>query len=308
VRAVLFDIYGTLFCSAAGDIGAALDAASAGGPGGEGRDRLDASAALAALVREWAPGFSAGDLTEYFKRRVLEIHAERAGEVGYPEVRVEAIWAGFLERLSPAGEGDAAGAAAGAGAGAVAPGERAREFALRYELAVNPAVPLPGAAETIASLRESGVLLGLISNAQFFTPLLFDAFFGASPEGLGFDPALTVYSFDMGEAKPSPALFGRAAAELARRGVDPGDCVYVGNDMRNDILAAAAAGWRTVLFAGDPLSLRTRRGDPSVGDLRPWRVIRDLRSLTALLHIPAAAVSGPPADGRQACLPSALYR
>jgi putative hydrolase of the HAD superfamily len=323
VRAVLFDIYGTLFCSAAGDIGAAVDAAAGGSggipggepggiPGGKKRDRLEA------LAGEFAPGFSAGDLTDYFRRRVLAIHGERSGGVRYPEVRVEEIWAGFPE-CSPPGEGagetlrNSPGETLRNSPGETlrnSPGETLRnspsetlrvspwEFALRYELAVNPVFPLPGAAETIAALRESGVLLGLVSNAQFFTPLLFDAFFGDSPEGLGFDPALIAYSFETGEAKPSPALFGRAAAELSRRGVDPGDCLYVGNDMRNDIFGAAAAGWKTVLFAGDPLSLRLRRGDPPAGDLKPWRIIRELKSLTALLS------PGPP----ETCLPPVLCR
>jgi putative hydrolase of the HAD superfamily len=262
IRAVLFDVYGTLFCSAAGDIGGAAGSAT----GVEDRGRLEAA------IREFAPGVSAGEVTDYFRRRVLEIHRERAGQTRYPEVRVEDIWAGFLERFPPKG-----------GEGEGARRERAREFALRYELALNPVFPLPGTAGAIAALRESGVLLGLVSNAQFFTPLLFDAFLGASPEELGFDPALVVYSHEMGEAKPSPALFGRAAAELARRGVESGTCLYAGNDMRNDILGAAAAGWKTVLFAGDPLSLRLRRGDPSVGDLKPWRVVRDLRYLVTLL-------------------------
>jgi putative hydrolase of the HAD superfamily len=262
IRVVLFDIYGTLFCSAAGDI--SIAGGGAGEPGGEGRNRLEA------LVREFAPGFSAEDMADYFRRRVLEIHRERAGTSRYPEVRVENIWAGFLERFSPKEE-------------EAARKERAREFALRYELAVNPVFPLPGAAGVIAFLRKSGFLLGLISNAQFFTPLLFDAFLGASPENLGFDPALIIYSCEMEEAKPSPALFGRAAEELARRGIDSGACLYIGNDMRNDILGAAAEGWKTVLFAGDPLSLRPRRGDPSVGSLKPWRIIRDLRHLAALL-------------------------
>jgi putative hydrolase of the HAD superfamily len=251
IRAVLFDVYGTLFCSAAGDIG--VD----GGPG-EGLD---------ALAAAYVPPFTGKELRAYFHRRVLALHRELAPRRDYPEVRVDEIWDGFLRS---------------AGQGETRPPIGGRELALRYELAVNPVYPMPGALETIRALGEAGMILGLISNAQFFTPLLFTAFFGASPAGLGFDPALLVYSIERGEAKPSPGLFAAAVRELARRGIGPEQCLYVGNDMLNDAAGAARAGFSAVLFAGDGRSLRLREGDRRVRGIRPDAVIRGLGELLPL--------------------------
>jgi putative hydrolase of the HAD superfamily len=253
-KAVLFDVYGTLFCSAAGDIGTGEP-----GPGEQGRreKRLDE------LAGEYAPGLRGADLQDYFENGVRAAHRELAEQSPFPELRVEELWARFLRDRGDGGELH----------------RKARKLALRYELAVNPVWPMPGAAETLKALAALPLVLGVISNAQFYTPLLFEAFFGGSPEALGFDPALLIYSFEAEEAKPAPGLFRRALDRLAELGLAPGQCLYVGNDMLKDVYGAAVAGFRTALFAGDGRSLRIREGEEQVRGLRPSRIIRHLTDL-----------------------------
>jgi putative hydrolase of the HAD superfamily len=220
VKAYLFDVYGTLFISAAGDIGE------------EGRKGAVPPEDLA-----------------FFKAAVEESHRQsRLAGIEYPEVDAAKIW------------GD-------------------EEKALRYELAINPVWPMPGAMETIRTIADKGAVLGIISNAQFFSPLLFPAFFGKTPEQLGFDPGLLIWSYREGEAKPSPRLFAKAAARLTELGIKPQEALYTGNDMKNDIESAAAAGFRTALFAGDGRSLRLRERAPRPGI--PNLVIGDLQFLAA---------------------------
>jgi putative hydrolase of the HAD superfamily len=255
IRGVLFDVYGTLFSSAAGDIGLR---------GVSRREELDA------LAREYTGDMTGADLEDYFRREVLRLHGESS--LPYPEVRVEEIWAGLLTRAAPARFPCRSAAE-----------REAKDLALRYELAVNPVFPMPGAGETLEILRKRGLRLGLISNAQFFTPLLFDAFFDASPEDLGFDPGLLIYSYVYGEAKPSPALFAPAVERLSSLGISPETCLYVGNDVLNDIYGAALSGFRTVLFAGDGRSLRLRGDMPLPREARPERIIRNLTDLAGML-------------------------
>ncbi|MDR0377895.1 MAG: HAD family hydrolase [Spirochaetaceae bacterium] len=258
IRALIFDVYGTLFSSAAGDIGA-------GGayiPGN-----------LDSLALQFGKTYTGEELKEYFRSEVLKIHTGLFAKTPYPEVRVEEIWDGFL-RKAPAGH---------------PPGGfvmSAEELALRYELMVNPVSPMPGALETIRILKEAGVVLGIISNAQFFTPLLFDALLGASPAGLGFDQDILIYSYETGEAKPSPVLFAKAGARLSTLGISPEAVLYVGNDMLNDIYAASSVGFKTLLFAGDGRSLRLREGNRLVRNVRPDAVIRSLAVIPALCGFP----------------------
>jgi putative hydrolase of the HAD superfamily len=241
-KALLFDLYGTLFISAAGDMAVSPEGDI---PGAE-EDLAEARA--------------------FFRQRVEQYHTkERARGNAWPEVAVEEIWVDYRGPVPPAW------------------GRResmdSRELALRYELALNPVYPMPRCREVIQTLASRGMVLGIISNAQFFSPLLFTAFFGESPVDLGFDAGLLLYSFEKREAKPSPGLFARARSVLTQRGIGQEETLYVGNDMGKDIVPAAAAGFKTALFAGDRRSLRLREADPVCAACKPDLVLRDLQAL-----------------------------
>jgi putative hydrolase of the HAD superfamily len=257
IRAVIFDIYGTLFISAAGDIGTG---------GSYMRGNLDS------LALQFGEACTGEEIKEYFRSMVVKTHEKLFAKTPYPEIRVEEIWTGFLKQ-----------AAAGTGPDSFTMSPE--ELAVRYELAVNPIYVMPGAPETIAALKDAGMVLGLISNAQFFTPLLFDALLGASPAALGFDRSLSIYSFEAGEAKPSPALFSLAKIRLSALGIAPETVLYVGNDMLNDVYAAVSAGFKTLLFAGDGRSLRLRENNRLIQNTRPSAVIRSLKDIPALCGI-----------------------
>jgi putative hydrolase of the HAD superfamily len=275
VKAFIFDLYGTLFVSGAGEIGAASEAL--GGPNPAGFRETPAAAPGRPEIPETraAIRFPAEDpallsMKRYFRDAVTAFHEKaKAAGAAFPEVRVEEIWAGYNGPV-PADWGQVASS---------------RELAVLYELAVNPVYPMPGAVETIGGLAARSFVLGIISNAQFFSPLLFEAFFGKSPVDMGFDPRLLVWSFEEREAKPSARLFEKAITRLNELGIGPAETVYAGNDMKNDIIPAAAAGFTTALFAGDRRSLRLRDREPprtkteSGGKTVPSLVIRDLQSL-----------------------------
>jgi putative hydrolase of the HAD superfamily len=255
IRAYLFDVYGTLFTSASGDIGVL---ACVGG------ERPEASLRRAAedirireLLAPFGPGAALPDLVRRFRAAVMEEHERLRGKTAWPEIDVRQIWAKILR----------------------VPEEAAQEFSLRFELAVNPVYPMPGLADMLQKLRAAGFPLGLVSNAQFFTPLLFTAFLDRPPEELGFFPRLCVYSFLEGEAKPSPRLFRKAAEGLAALDIRPEEALYAGNDMRNDIWAAKQAGLRAALFAGDDRSLRLREDDPHCAGLKPDLVLKSMTDL-----------------------------
>ena len=134
-------------------------------------------------------------------------------------------------------------------------------------------------SKMLSVCRESKVLMGIISNAQFYTPDLFNRFLDSSPEDLGFDPALTLYSYACGHAKPSTFMFKTAAERLQQKNIPVHSALYIGNDMLNDIYPAQKAGFKTVLFAGDARSLRLRSDDPVCENLSADIVITDIVQL-----------------------------
>lgn len=248
IQAVLFDVYGTLFVSAAGDIGTGS---------GYLRGNID-EFALA-----FTDNYTGEELKRFFCDEVIKTHEKLFSVTPYPEVQVETIWEAFPGRrkdVSPA------------------------EFALRYELAVNPVYPMPGTLETLTALTSMGIKLGIISNAQFFTPLLFEAAFGKSLEDMGFTSELLIYSYKEGEAKPAPSLFQKAKDYLDTHSVKAEHCLYVGNDMLNDIFGAASFGFKTVLFAGDKRSLRLREGNRLTDKTIPTAVIKNVSDIADIIR------------------------
>jgi putative hydrolase of the HAD superfamily len=250
VMAVLFDIYGTLLISASGEIGLADGA-------------TDQTAAMDGWVRTLGYAPPAGGVRAALTAAIQEEHrALKAKGIATPEVVIEKIWG----RLYPQANED-----------------QLRRLALAYELKINPVWPMPGLDPCLATLRESGIRLGIVSNAQFYTPLLMAHLLGTSLAAAGFDPDLCFYSYRLGEAKPGSKLYAAAKRGLAQYGIAPQAAVMVGNDRRNDVAAARQAGFQTVLFAGDARSLRWRKEDPDWATAQPDMVIAELTQLSDYL-------------------------
>jgi putative hydrolase of the HAD superfamily len=119
--------------------------------------------------------------------------------------------------------------------------------------------------------------MGVVSNAQFFTPLLVEALLGAPPEALGLETALSSYSFALGFAKPDLRLFEAVVRVLKDEGISPGEILFVGNSAENDVAPAQELGLLTSLFAGDCRSYRP--AGPGKAGSSPDLVVTSLEEL-----------------------------
>jgi putative hydrolase of the HAD superfamily len=215
----------------------------------------------------------------YEEIRAAHENSRRRG-IEYPEVEIRNIFSRVLETLVT--EGLLGGGSSGGDSPEI-DGELCERLALEYECRINPTWPMPGLLQLLSSLEAGGLMLGLVSNAQFYTPWLFLAHLGRRPEEMGFRGELCAWSYRLGEAKPSPALFVPVLDRLSDRGIEAAAALYVGNDRRNDIAPAARLGCRTALFAGDRRSYRPRAEDPELAGIRPDLVLTALEQLPPLL-------------------------
>ena len=246
IRCVLFDIYGTLFISGSGDISLA-------------KQDSPQMAEIKLLLTKYKINKSPRALLTEFRGAIKARHIElRNKGIDFPEVKIDRIWQQVLQANDQ---------------------NTARQFAVEFELISNPVYPMPNLAHLLSACRQQGLLMGIISNAQFYTPYLFKWFLDSDPEGLGFNPDLIFYSYNFEMAKPSIALFETAAAKLKVKEIPSSSVLYLGNDMLNDIYPAKIAGFQTALFAGDKRSLRLRTDDPRCRDLTPDLVLTDLGQL-----------------------------
>ncbi len=261
VRAVIFDVYGTLLISGSGDVGT-VDEDDRGAFIGEALAAVGCRGrrAIAADDRRFARSDSIG-------QRITKGH--RLPKTGSRHRRCLAKHA--------CGKSDCQNSPNDT--------EAVVRLAAEYESRANPTWPMPAAGDLLSRLSESDCALGIVSNAQVFTVNLVQNLVGASLADGGFDLNLCIFSNRFRQAKPGPRLFDVLRAALKRRGLEPGQAIYVGNDMLNDVWAASQAGLKTAWFAGDGRSCRPRDDDPRCRSLRPDIVITDLMQLPDCLEI-----------------------
>ncbi|OEU61685.1 MAG: hypothetical protein BA867_13880 [Desulfobacterales bacterium S5133MH16] len=246
IEVILFDLYGTLFISRSGDIGMA-------------KKKSPQTEKLEKLLEKFGIKKDSQSVLNRFYAAIENQHEllKKKG-VDFPEVEIDQIWMRVLENDDL---------------------ESVRAFAVTFELIANPVYPMPNLEKMLSVCQKSNVLMGIISNAQFYTPYLFNWFLGSTPEDLGFHPDLILYSYKFGYAKPSTFMFQVAAERLKDMDISVRSALYIGNDMLNDIYPAKKAGFKTGLFAGDARSLRLRKNDPKCKDLSVDLVITDLVQL-----------------------------
>ena len=143
------------------------------------------------------------------------------------------------------------------------------EFFSNYERCMtHNTYAFDGVAELLGALERRQLPWGVVTNkSQRFTNPLTQSmplFAGA---------AVIVSGDTTPHAKPHPAPLLEAAKRL---GVDPGDCVYVGDDER-DIVAGRAAGMRTVAASYGYLGSQL--------DIAAWQADAEIKFPMALLHL-----------------------
>lgn len=218
IRAVIFDVYGTL---------------------------LEVTPAPADAAERWAelcqrtfggpPRLSPDEFAAACQRVITDEHV-RAGALGvqYPEVYWPAIVVDVLPELAGRGESE-------------------RDQFLFEQAGLWHTVRLmPGAADALRLLMSRGIRLGIASNAQPYTLRELDqALATAGLSSAIFAPEICFWSFAHGYSKPNPHVFRQLAARLRPLAITAAETLMVGDRIDNDIAPARAHGWRTWRLAND---------------------------------------------------------
>jgi HAD superfamily hydrolase (TIGR01509 family) len=127
----------------------------------------------------------------------------------------------------------------------------------------------PDARPTLQRLRDHGFRVGIVGNQP--------ASLAAELRALNLPADEVATSADWGAAKPAPSFFARV---IASAGAAPGDIVYVGDQIDNDVLPALAAGLQAVRVLRGPWGALIRDRD---AENRCLAVVDDLDELADLL-------------------------
>lgn len=253
IKVIFWDVYGTLVTSRRGDLDSLL------------KRHAELLSAFDRTVKNFSLRADPARLQEFFLRGIQAEREMRIREgVAHPEVRVDEIWFKLLEELQPEEPPTLS---------------LAREVALFFERHVNPKELQYRAFDVLTTLKKRGVRHGIISNGQFYTPIELSDLLGEESHGgirgyeSLFDPQLAFFSFELGVSKPDTTAFQRAIAALTKDNIMPDDCVMIGNSLVNDVAPAQHMGFRTVLFAPQPVPESAIKPDlviHNLGQLLEW--------------------------------------
>jgi len=272
IKLVVFDIYGTLLISGSGEVGSLTES------GGNKTIYPDFYGPVAEC------NFEINEPSAPFNQRCYQLYREliesrhinlKSEDIDFPEVDILSIWFLLLSDLIKTGTI----------AGAVNE-QSLIELSLLYEIYNNPTWLMPGAATTLEHLHSKNFLLGIVSNAQFYTKIILEALLDRTIEETGFLNSLVSWSFQNRKAKPSLDLFSSVQIFIQKHSITPQQVVYVGNDMLNDMYTSHQLGYRTILFAGDERSLRLRKEKEMLQSFHADAIITGLPQLLYLLNGP----------------------
>ncbi len=247
-KVIFWDVYGTLLTAHSGSLDSLF------------KREAELRLAFERTVKSFNLHAVPARLHDLFLRGIQAEREARVAEgIAHPEVRVDEIWFKLLEKFQPEESPTIS---------------FAREVALFFERQANPKQLQPRAFEVLTTLKQRGLRQGIISNAQFYTPIELSELLREESGGAIrtyesiFDTQLVFFSFDLGVAKPDFAGFRRAVEALTRENIMPDDCVFVGNSPANDIAPARHVGFRVVLFAPEAVPDSAAKPDLVIHNLR----------------------------------------
>lgn len=247
VRAVLWNVYGTLVAVSGGDLTF------------EHPQQLLMTVALDKTVEEfkmWGsmtrkPGPPSEYLAQIYSQVLIEQRVATGGEK-YPEVAAERVWEAIVKKLLQKDYKFDAGFY-----GAL--NEFSRKLAYFFHASLQGTACYPGAAAALQTVASAGLLQGFLADGQCFTTVQLQRGLAAQDGSARLDelvPAeLRFLSAEVRARKPSERLFRPALQGLLDRGLAAAEVLHIGSRLGQDLVPARRLGMKTALFAGDKASL-----------------------------------------------------
>ncbi len=274
VRAVTWNIYGTLLAISGGDLVF------------QHQNDFIMNVALDKTVQEfkmWAsmsrkPGQPADYMKVIYDQALDEQRIAPPGE-RFPEIVADRVWESILKKLFHKDykfDANFYGSL----------NEYSRKVAFFFHASLQGTCAYPGAAAALRHVADAGLAQGFLADAQSFTAVQLQRGLAAQ-EPVNLDEAvpadLRALSCEVRGRKPSERLFRHSLAQLAKRGIEPSQVLHVGSRVTQDIIPAKRLGMKTALFAGDRASLQATAEQLKDGPGRPDVLLSELTQLSEVV-------------------------
>jgi FMN phosphatase YigB (HAD superfamily) len=279
IRAVTWDVYGTLLTVPEGRLLSLPP------------DPLRMEVALDKTIHEFnmwnsmsrKPGAPWEYMFQQYKRLIEAgqlVASPKPGEA--PEIDLSRIWRVLIERL---GKKDFAWDDAFFGDVE----EFSEKVAWFFHASLQGVAAAPNALTALKHVRRAGLRQGLIADGQCFTLVQLVRALrspGAVPSlAKLFSRGCVCLSFQYGVRQPAATLFEACLERLAQRKISPDEVLYVASRLKENLRTARRLGMRTALYAGDAASLEATSAELKDPELRPDRILTDLRQIRQIVKV-----------------------
>jgi len=269
IKIIVFDIYGTLIVSSSGD----LDKATA------------TTKHVITALNQGGFFFINSDLQEENAKQLIKLFHKTIIEEQnklkqqnhpYPEVDIIKVWTKCINTFEQKNILKRKGSVC------------IKTVTTVFEILSNKVYPMTWMQEVLKKLRQKNIPLGIVSNAQFYTPVIMNYFIDntLSEDELinGFDDDISVFSYKLLRSKPDTYLFELLTEKIYKKyNIKSSQVLFIGNDMLKDVWTAKQAGFKTALFAGDKRSLRLRNDDERCKNIKPDFVLTKLLQIFEII-------------------------
>ena len=272
IRAVTWDIHGTLLCILGGQLYL------------QHPQQMMMDVALDKTIQEfkmWAsmsrkPGQPAEYLRQIYSNLLVEQQSVSSGGDKHPEILVDRIWEALLKKLLQKDYKFDAGFMGSLN-------EYSRKVAYFFHASLQGTVCYPGAAEALADVKNQGLLQGIVANTQCFTLLQLDRGLQKQRAGASLaqvvDDSLQGCSHVLRSRLPGDRPFRHVLTALAAKGIQPHQALHVGARMSMDVIPARRLGMKTALYAGDKGSLEASAPQLNDPHMRPDVLLTELSQI-----------------------------
>jgi phosphoglycolate phosphatase-like HAD superfamily hydrolase len=274
VRAVTWNLYGTLIAIAGGDLVF------------QHPNDFVMNVALDKTVQEFKmwPSMSRkpGQPADYMKiiyEQVLDEQRIATRGEKHPEIAADRLWETIIKKLF---QKDYQFDASFFGS----LNEYSRKVAYFFHASLQGTCCYEGAAAALGHIARRGLAQGFLADGQCFTAVQLQRGLAAQePVNVDelFAPDLRALSYEVRGRKPSDRLFRHALQQLGKRGLSPDQVLHIGSRVTQDIIPAKRLGMKTALFAGDRASLQASAEQLKDPPGRPDVLLSELSQILEVL-------------------------
>jgi FMN phosphatase YigB (HAD superfamily) len=277
VRAVLWNVYGTLLRIAGGELWF------------EHPQAFVMSVALDKTIQEykmWAsmsrkPGQPADYMKQLYTQVLTEQRSFPGGGEKYPEVGAERVWEALIKKLLQKDYKFDAGFFGSLN-------EFSRKVAYFFHASLQATACYDEAAVALRHVARKKLKQGLLADGQCFTRVQLQRGLAAQDSEAVLDKLLDkdliVLSHQVRGRKPSERLFRQAVNALNQQGIAPNQVLHVGTSIQRDLVMARRLGMRTALFAGDRTSLQATAEQLKESAIRPDVMLTELSQIAEIIQ------------------------